>query len=226
MKYALRHFANVLIVSGVLLLADAVLTVVWQEPMSAYLAHRQQGKLSKSLVTLDAAQASPLERRALDAIEEQSARLAFLARSLRRRADDGSALGRIVIPKVDANYVFVDGTNTADLRKGPGLYEETPLPGVGGTIAIAGHRTTYGSPFRQIDELDSGDTIRLELPYGVFTYSVEKRLIVKPTALWVTRRVSHDRLVLSACHPLYSAAKRIIVFARLVRTQARGAAST
>ena len=226
MRAALRHFANVLIVAGVLLMADAVLTVVWQEPLSAYLAHRQQGKLSKNLVALDRAGVSPLEARALSAIDDQSARMAFLGRSLRRRVPDGGALGRIEIPKIGASFVFVDGTNTADLRKGPGLYEETPMPGAGGTTAIAGHRTTYGSPFRHVDELKAGDTIRLRLPYGVFEYSVEKTLIVKPTALWVTRRVGHDRLVLSACHPLYSAAKRIIVFARLASTKARGAAAT
>ena len=224
MRIALRHFANVLIVAGVLLLADAVLTVTWQEPMSAYLAHRQQGKLSKSLVALDRRPSSPLERRALAAIHGQSARIAFLARSLRRSVGGGGALGRIVIPKIGASFVFVDGTTTDDLRKGPGLYEQTPLPGVGGTVAIAGHRTTYLAPFRHIDRLDAGDTIRLELPYGTFTYSVEKRLIVKPTALWITHRVDHDRLVLSACHPLYSASKRIVVFARLARTRARGTA--
>lgn len=226
MKAALRHFANVLIVAGVLLVADAALTVAWQEPMSAYLAHREQGKLSKRLDSLDTTRSSSLEARALDAIGDQSARVAFLARSLRRRVDGGDALGRIVIPRIDSSFVFVDGTSTADLRKGPGLYEQTSMPGVGGTVAIAGHRTTYLSPFRHIDELEAGDTIRLELPYGVFTYSVEKQLIVKPTALWVTRRVGHDRLVLSACHPLYSAAKRIIVFARLAQTEARGAATT
>jgi sortase A len=63
------------------------------------------------------------------------------------------------------------------------------------------------------------------MPYGRFTYAVEKLKIVPPTALWVTHDVGHDRLVLSACHPLYSAAKRIIVFARLVDAQARGAAA-
>lgn len=224
MRAALRHLANVLIVAGVLLLADAAVTVAWQEPMSAYLAHREQNKLSKNLDALDRAAPTPLEGRALRAIDDKSARLAFLARSLRRRVPDGGALGRIVIPKIGASYVVVDGTDTGDLRKGPGLYEQTPLPGVGGTVAIAGHRTTYAAPFRHIDELKPGDTIRVELPYGTFTYSVEKQQIVRPDALWITHRVGHDRLVLSACHPLYSASKRIVVFARLARTQARGAA--
>ncbi|HEV2777200.1 MAG TPA: sortase, partial [Solirubrobacteraceae bacterium] len=69
-----------------------------------------------------------------------------------------------------------------------------------------------------------GDEVVVEMRYGTFTYEVEKTQIVKPTALEVIRRVSYDRLVLSACHPLYSAAKRYIVFARLVAAQARGAA--
>ena len=83
-------------------------------------------------------------------------------------------------------------------------------------MAVAGHRTTYGAPFRSVDRLRGGDELVMAMPYGRFTYEVERTRIVAPTALWVTRRVGHDRLVLSACHPLYSAAKRIVVFARLV----------
>jgi sortase A len=98
------------------------------------------------------------------------------------------------------------------------------MPGLPGTVAIAGHRTTYLAPFRHVDQLKAGDRITLTMPYGRFTYDIEKTQIVKPTALWVTKAVVHDRLVLSACHPLYSASHRIIVFARLVDTQARGAA--
>jgi sortase A len=91
------------------------------------------------------------------------------------------------------------------------------MPGDHGTVAIAGHRTTHGAPFRNIDKLKRGNRIILELPYGRFVYKVEKTQIVEPTALWVTDRVGYDRLVLSACHPLYSAAQRLIVFARFVR---------
>ena len=56
------------------------------------------------------------------------------------------------------------------------------------------------------------------MPYGRFAYRVERTRIVAPTATWVTRRVAYDRLVLTACHPLYSAAERIVVFARLERS--------
>jgi sortase A len=94
-----------------------------------------------------------------------------------------------------------------------------------GTVGIAGHRTTYGAPFRHVDRLRRGDKVEVDMPYGRFTYEVQRTRIVPPTAIWVTDRVSYDRLVLSACHPLYSAAKRIVVFARLVDAEPRGAAA-
>jgi sortase A len=92
-------------------------------------------------------------------------------------------------------------------------------------VAIAGHRTTYGAWFRRINQLHPGDRIQIAMAYAQFTYRVERTRIVPPTALWVTHRVAYDRLVLSACHPLYSAAQRIVVFARLVDTLPRGAAA-
>jgi sortase A len=91
-------------------------------------------------------------------------------------------------------------------------------------VAIAGHRTTYLAPFRHIDALRPGDRVVVQMPYGRFTYVVQYRRIVTPTALWVTRDVGYDRLVLSACNPLFSAAQRIIVFARLRGAVALGAA--
>jgi sortase A len=112
--------------------------------------------------------------------------------------------------------VFVQGTDEGSLQKGPGHYPQTPLPGQPGTTAIAGHRTTFLAPFRTIDQLRSGDTIVIRMPYGCFTYKVERSVVVNPDALWVTNPVGYDRLVLSACNPLYSASQRIIVFARRV----------
>lgn len=224
LRRALRALSTVLIVAGALLLADAVLTLVWQEPVSAFLAQRQQDKLSKRLHALERQLPSPLEQRTLSALHGDSERVAFLARSLRRRTPEGGPVGRIRIPKIGASFVVVDGTGTSDLQKGPGIYPQTPFPGVPGTTAIAGHRTTYLAPFRHIDELKHGDPIVLEMPYARFTYVVQHKRIVKPTALWVIKRVGYDRLVLSACNPLYSAAQRIIVFARLRRVQPLGAA--
>jgi sortase A len=225
LRQALRAFSTVLIVSGTLLIADAAATVTWQEPLSAFLGRLQQDKLSGQLKRLERAGVTPVEAKVLKALPDSRRRLAFLARSLKRRAPNGQAVGRIRIPRLGASFVVVKGTDPGDLRKGPGSYPQTPLPGAPGTVGIAGHRTTYGAPFRHIDRLDRGNTIIVTMPYGRFTYRVESRRIVGPDAIWVINRVRYDRLVLSACHPLYSASKRIVVFARLVSTQPLGAAA-
>ncbi|HEX5780647.1 MAG TPA: class E sortase [Solirubrobacteraceae bacterium] len=204
-----------MIVAGVVLLIDAGVTLIWQEPVSAVYARIQQDRLADGLEQLEQTPLAPAERRALERIPDPGRRLAFRARTLERRLDPGDPMGRIVMPSIGVSEVFVEGTDAGDLRKGPGHYPDTPLPGVRGTVAIAGHRTTYGAPFRKVDALESGDRIELRMPYGRFVYRVERTRIVPPTEVSVTDRVAYDRLVLSACHPLYSAAKRIVVFARL-----------
>jgi sortase A len=220
----LRALSTVLIVAGVLMIADAALTVLWQEPVSGVYAHYVQNRLGDDLRGLELRRPSPVERDALQALRSAPLRMAFLARRLRASASRGEAVGRIRIPRIDASYVLVNGTDTASLRKGPGIYDQVPFPGAPGTTAIAGHRTTYLAPFRNIDQLRPGDTISVDMLYGRFTYTVEEQRIVKPNDFSVIDRVDHDRLVLSACHPLYSAKRRIIIFARLVRAQPRGAA--
>lgn len=221
----LRALSTVLIVSGALLLADALATLLWQEPVSSLYARVQQGELQGQLDRLTKVPPTPVEQRALKKLPDPRKRLAFAARSLDRRTDDGDALGKLEIDRIGLESVFVEGTDAGDLRTGPGHYPATPLPGQRGTVGIAGHRTTYGAPFRKLDKVRRGDTIAITMPYGRFTYRVERTRIVPPTAVWVTQRVSYDRLILSACHPLYSAAERIVVFARLVRSQPRGAAA-
>jgi sortase A len=216
-----RPLSLVLVVVGGLLLADAVATLVWQEPVSALYSRLQQGKLDDKLAKLEGTEPTAVDRRVLSHLGTLERRLAYASRALNRRTDDGDPLGRIRVPSIGVSSVVVAGTDTSSLRKGPGHYPGTPLPGTHGTVAIAGHRTTYGAPFRHLDELGRGDRVELRMPYGTFLYSVERRQIVAPTAVWVTRRTSYDRLILSACHPLYSAAKRIVVFARLVDTRPR-----
>ena len=224
MRRPLRALSTVLIVAGVLMLADAGTTLVWQEPVSAVYAKIVQRQLGDDLRKLETRKPSTLDLAALHKLVTERRRMAFLARRLRADAGKRAAVGRIRIPKIKASFVLVNGTDTAALRKGPGIYDDVPFPGAPGTTAIAGHRTTYLAPFRHIDRLGRGDEIVVEMPYGRFTYAVEKTLIVAPTRVDVIHRVNHDRLVLSACHPLYSAAKRIVVFARLISAQARGAA--
>jgi sortase A len=121
------------------------------------------------------------------------------------------------MPSIGVSEYVIEGTDAGNLRKGPGHYPDTPLPGQRGTSAIAGHRTTYGAPFRKLDKLKKGDPIMVELPYGTFVYRVDRTQIVDDSALWVTKKVDHDQLVLTACHPLYSAEQRIVAFARLAK---------
>jgi sortase A len=112
----------------------------------------------------------------------------------------------------------VQGTDTGSLQKGPGHYPDTPFPGEGGTIGIAGHRTTYLAPFRHIDSMHRGDRITLEMPYGTFTYRMQRSEIVDPSDVQIVHKVGYERLVLTACHPLYSASQRYAIFARLADT--------
>jgi len=222
-RQALRALSTVLIVSGAMLIADAGLTLVWQEPISAVYAKLQQRQLAGQLNDLE--NLTDLQLRALQRLRTENRRVAFLARLLRRQSEPGDAIGRIKIKRIGINFVVVEGTNPEDLRKGPGHYADTPFPGIRGTVAIAGHRTTYLAPFRKLDQMRRGDLITLEMPYARFTYRTELRQIVDPSAYaYVTARKRYDRLALTACHPLYSAAQRIVVFARLVRVQARGRA--
>src|SRR5919204_5781665 len=185
MRAVLRFVASVLMVSGAMLIADAALTLAWQEPISAFLQHRQQEKLRHQLAELP-----------------PSARQVVHFKPLK-----GDAIGEIEMPAIHKHAFVVQGTDTGSLRKGPGHYPDTPLPGKHGTVAIAGHRTTHGAPFRHIDDLKPGDRIVLAMPYGTFVYRVEKSRIVDPGDTAVKRRVGYDRLILSACHPLYSAAQ-------------------
>ena len=192
MRAVLRFVASVMMVSGTLLIADAAVTLLWQEPVSAYVANQHQGKL----------------------------RTAFFdppRRVIQRMPLKGDSIARIEIPAIGVSEYVVEGTDVDSLRKGPGHYPDTPLPGEPGTSAIAGHRTTYGAPFRHIDELKPNQRITIDMPDGRFIYRVERTKIVDDQDLSVLDRVGHQRLVLSACHPLYSAAQRIIVFARLAR---------
>jgi sortase A len=191
MRALLRFLASVMMVSGVLLITDAVVTLLWQEPVSAFVAEREQAALKDALF-------DPPER------------------VLRREPLEGDSIARIEIPAIGVSEYVVEGTDTGDLRKGPGHYPDTPLPGARGTSAIAGHRTTYGAPFRNIDDLKPGQVIRLDMPDGRFVYRVEQVKIVDDQDLSVLEPVGYKRLMLSACHPLYSAAERVIVFARQV----------
>jgi sortase A len=220
----IRDVSSVLIISGLLLVLDAAVTLVWQEPVTAVIGLIQQANIDKQYLSFNTAPLTPVQKHVLVALPKPQDRIAYLARREQHQVTTGDAIGHIAIPKIGASYTVVQGTDTASLEKGPGHYPATAFPGLGQTVAIAGHRTTYLAPFRHIDALKPGDKILLKTPYGLFTYTVQFRRIVPPTALWVTRNVGYERLVLSACNPLYSAAQRIIVFARLQSVKPLGPA--
>ncbi len=149
--------------------------------------------------------------------------------------EDGDAVARIEIPAIGLDKIVVSGVQVVDLRKGPGQYPGTAQVGTEGNTAIAGHRTTYGAPFNRIDELQPGDEIRITSILGSFTYEVmtpeaafpdrlsdivsqgNGHIIVRPDATWVLDNFGENRVTLTACHPKFSARRRIIVAAELVQ---------
>ncbi|HQZ15213.1 MAG TPA: class E sortase, partial [Acidimicrobiia bacterium] len=140
----------------------------------------------------------------------------------------GQPIAIIKIPKIGLDHVVISGTDRNSLQKGPGHYPATPLPGQLGNSAIAGHRTTYGSPFARLDELVVGDDIEIITVRGTFIYKMsEVQKIVSPGDVSVIEprpdleadasgNTLLPELTLTTCHPKFSAAKRMIVRARLV----------
>ncbi|MGH3443526.1 MAG: class E sortase, partial [Nitriliruptorales bacterium] len=124
-------------------------------------------------------------------------------------------------PVGDDPLVAVEGVSREQLQRGPGHYPGTALPGEDGNVVISGHRTTYGAPFFRLDELQPGDRIHvLDRARQEWVYEVRKSQVVAPTALWVTERdplgTGAPMLTLTTCHPRFSSAQRLIVFAELV----------
>lgn len=267
-----------LVVIGTLLLAEGAVTVLWQEPLTALSALRSQDRLDGELE-----KAEQRERRAAAKLRTQrklDRYMAARAVATNSRAAPGEALGRLKIDRIGLNVVMVQTTSEASLQKGPAHYSETVLPGSPGIMGIAGHRTTYSAPFRNLDDLKIGNEIVVAMPYGRFVYSVVGTKIVDDEFQGVftaasfpgrqlTRKPSagpdggdggssapvqgvedvvggatddggvvkgppsggqevmagdFGGLALTACHPLYSAAQRIVVYARLKSREPVGGA--
>jgi sortase A len=132
---------------------------------------------------------------------------------------EGNPIGDIRIPVIGINQVVVEGTNTPDLRKGPGHYIGTPLPGQTGNVAIAGHRTTYGHPFYNLDSVKIGDPIVLTTLQGIFVYDATKNFVVSPSDTQVVDNVIANQLTLTTCNPRFSASTRLVVQATLAHSQ-------
>jgi LPXTG-site transpeptidase (sortase) family protein len=133
---------------------------------------------------------------------------------------EGDPLTRIEIPKLGVDTIVVQGTSPSALRAGAGHYPSTPLPGAAGNVAIAGHRTTYGRPFNQVDALQPKDTIILTTPIGRYTYAVSKApFITHPFDWTIIAKSKEPILTLTTCHPKGSARQRLIVRAKLIKKE-------
>jgi sortase A len=222
MTRAARILSTVLITAGLVVMADVGMTLAYREPISSLYGELKQHAASKQLADLESHYPTKADLAALAGVHGLAQKADILARRFEHQAETGEAIGRIIIPRMNLNAIVVQGTDTASLQKGPGHYPETPLPGQGGTIGIAGHRTTYLAPFRHIDSMHRGDKVILKMPYGTFVYRVQATTTVKPDEVSIVGDVGYERLVLSACHPLYSASERFIVFARLIDARLAG----
>ena len=229
-----RRLGVILAGIGVLVAAYAATVVLWRDPATDLYARWKQHTLSEALDEAFAQQqpivTAPADGESAAGAPSEEERLAAEKLAVARAANElhaklklGTALGRLTVPRLGLKTVFVHGTRWGrDLSQGPGHYPQSSLPGVGRTMAIAGHRTTFGAPFRHIDSLRRGDAITVSLPYATFHYRVFEHEIVDNEDWSIIRDRGFDTLVLSACHPLYSAKQRWVVYARLVRVDPAG----
>ena len=135
-----------------------------------------------------------------------------------RRVATGDSLTRVKIPRLNVDVVVVEGTTPSALRAGAGHYADTALPCESGNFGVAGHRTTFGKPFANIDQLKTGDTIRVETPIGGCEYRISQDpWVVAPNEMSVLDPTPDKALTLTTCHPKGSAAKRLIVRATWVK---------
>jgi sortase A len=131
-------------------------------------------------------------------------------------APTGAAVAIIRIPKIGVDKAVVQGVNLSDLKKGPGHYPTTPMPGQPGNAAIAGHRTTYGAPFYNLNDVGKDDKIFVTTAQGAFEYRVRETKVVRPTEVSVLDPTTDNRLTLTTCNPRFSARERLVLVADLM----------
>jgi sortase A len=218
----MRHrLGTLLLVIGVGVLAWAATVYFWKDPFTtAYTAYEQRRLASNLDEQFDSWRPN---REPVSQSGEPTKRddVSREAKRYRLASKDGDAIARIRIPRLDLNLVVVNGTSVSDLRRGPGRHLETYMPGEHELVYIAGHRTTYGAPFGDINELQPGDAITLELPYATIVYRVTRHRIVDDNDVSVLESPHHEQLVLQACHPRFFASQRYLVYATPVSVKQR-----
>jgi sortase A len=218
LRRSVRVVGTLLIAAGVALLAWAFVTWRWEDPFTALVTRYEQHKLA-SAYDERLARAGPVIARGGRSSVDVKRNLIQAARRYRAELRAGDPVGRLRISKLGLNVIVVDGTEPDVLKRGPGRHRSTSVPGSGHLTYIAGHRTTYGAPFADIDDLERGDRFSFELPYGTFEYAVTGRRIVPATFVQALRSRGRDEVALQACWPRFFATDRIIVYARPVRVR-------
>ena len=216
-----HRIGTFLLVIGLGILAWAATVYLWKDPFTtAYTAYEQRRLASNLDEQFDNWHPTrePVVESGDPAKRDDVSRE---AKRYRLASEDGDAIARIRIPRLDLNLVVVNGTSVSDLRRGPGRHLETYMPGEHELVYIAGHRTTYGAPFGDVNELKAGDTITLELPYATIAYRVTRHRIVDDNDVSVLESPHHEQLVLQACHPRFFASQRYLVYATPVSVKRR-----
>ena len=221
MRRTRRLLSWILVLTGIAIGTWTVAVWQWQDPLTALYTSHRQAQLSADLRQNARAFVDALPKQAPSAISPRkapsAAELRRLATSYASRTSEGAPLGKLRIPRLGLHVTFVNGTSSEDLRGGPGRDERTGLPGQHRLVYIAGHRTTFGAPFANIDRLRPGDSFVLELPYAVFTYRVTRTRIVDAHDLSVLRPGTRELVVLQACHPRFLATQRLLVYGEPTR---------
>lgn len=225
MRRAARILGTLLLAFGVLALVWAFVVWRWQDPFTAIYTHIEQSRLESAYKKRAAAfNATVLPKLSTPSAGKPSAaslaatrrNLAAAAAAYGKTLHEGDPVGKITIGRIGLSMVVVEGTDEETLKKGPGHYIQSGLPGQGQLIYIAGHRTTYLAPFAHINDIRIGDYITFSVPYGAFTYRVTQHYIVPADQLSVLKSRGREVLRLQACHPRFFATHRYIVDAKLV----------
>jgi sortase A len=211
----LRILGTLMIVAGAATLGWAMLVWQWQDPFTALVERYEQGKLESAYEQRAAQFRLPPAQ--LARVETADVRRA--ARRYRRALGSGEPIGVLTIGRLGLRKVVVNGTDSESLKKGPGRDARTFMPGQGKLVYIAGHRTTYGAPFSHIDNVRTGDFVRLEVPYATFVYRVSGHAVVGAHEIDRLRSRGHEEIALQACHPRFFASHRYIVYGKLVRVE-------
>jgi len=221
-RRVVRILGTTMAAGGVLMLVWVVIVWRWQDPFTAIYTHWKQHQLARSYEHRFVAYRPAKLNRSTSSLAVIRMTIAREARAYRQHSRSGEAIGRIRVPRLHLNMIFVNGTDEGSLTKGPGRDLVTYMPGQGQLVYIAGHRTTYLAPFAHIEALKPGDLVMLEVPYATFRYRIFRHVIVPADDLAVLKTHNREIVALQACHPRFFASHRYIAYGRLVRVEPRG----